>query len=1109
MCWQYFLFLGWLVFFPWMVSAQTAEILQLELNQPLERGIAEKETHFYKINVKKGDFVRLTVQQKNADVSAAVYSPDGAKLFEINNSNSTEELEKISLLAENDGELRVEIKLAANLPRINGLGYVIKLESLRPATAQDKNLVAAEQLYNRAGKLRFESKEESKRAAIELFQQSIPLFAAAGDKNGEAFAYYSIGQLYSTLDLSKSLENSEKATQIFRQINARPQSAMSLLLQATIYFYQNKTAESLKYLDEIQKIYQEIGDKRGEAEIIGNLGAIYAQQNQPRKALEFFLKSLPFLQTVGDQAGEARTLSNIGSIYDDLGEPVTALEYYEKALKIRRERGDKRGIAFTLVNMSIVLKTLGEIQKFLEANAEAMEYFRTSGEKENEASCLSNLGVGYFALGDWEKALNFHEKSLAINREKNAKTNQAFNLVNIADIRALNGQIDQALVLYAQAQTLFQEEKDKRNIARTMVKTGVAYQKKGDNAKALGLFQQALPILQEVEDREWQAQTLFHTAESLRQNGDLTKAYQIAREALEMQRAVKDALGEINALFSVAQIEKALGRWTEAQKSIETALNGIENYRGKISRQDLRASYFADKQNSYGFYLDLLMQRHKAEPTLGFDILALQTAERTRARNLLDSLTNIRPQIRSGVKPELSSKANYLQQTIRAKEVLRTQLILQKAAPEKIAEAEKELESLLREQDEIEAKIRETSPDFAALTQPQLFDLAQFQKEVLDNDTVLLEYALGAERSFLFLATKTKLEVFELPKQAEIEVEARKFLENLNARVQTKPDETLSQRQTRLQKSDKMLQDSSTKLNRILLAPVAEKISNKRLLIVSSGILQYIPLAALKDKNYLLETNEIINLPSASVLQALRKVKRETVTNTIAVFADPVFSADDIRLKNPTKTGTSQTQNWPPEMRNGLARLRFSRLEAEAISALISNNKKFVALDFAANSRNVQSPNLSRTRFIHFATHGFVNSEMPEFSGLVLSLVNEKGEPQDGFLRLHEIYNLRLNADLVVLSACQTALGRDIKGEGVVGLTRGFMYAGASSVVASLWNVDDRATAKLMKVFYQKMLQDNLRPAAALRAAQITLLREKETESPYYWAAFTIMGEFR
>jgi CHAT domain-containing protein len=252
-----------------------------------------------------------------------------------------------------------------------------------------------------------------------------------------------------------------------------------------------------------------------------------------------------------------------------------------------------------------------------------------------------------------------------------------------------------------------------------------------------------------------------------------------------------------------------------------------------------------------------------------------------------------------------------------------------------------------------------------------------------------------------------------------------------------------------------------------------------------------------------------------------------------AVLADPVFDPDDERVKmslastksasgkqtrqaltSPSPATSSQLKRALRSVRGvddgiNLRRLFFSREEAEAILSVTPEQSDLKALDFRANRKLAMSDELSQYRIIHFSTHGLLDSRHPELSGLVFSLVDETGRPEEGFLRLHEIYNLKLNADLVVLSACQTGLGKEVRGEGLIGLTRGFMYAGAPRVMASLWQVDDAATAALMKRFYQNMLQEKLPPAAALRAAQIEMLKRRHWQSPYYWGAFVLQGEWR
>jgi CHAT domain-containing protein len=272
--------------------------------------------------------------------------------------------------------------------------------------------------------------------------------------------------------------------------------------------------------------------------------------------------------------------------------------------------------------------------------------------------------------------------------------------------------------------------------------------------------------------------------------------------------------------------------------------------------------------------------------------------------------------------------------------------------------------------------------------------------------------------------------------------------------------------------------------------------------------------------------HEVVNLPSASVLAVLRREERKReYTSELAVLADAVFQSDDTRFKqvdgSSAHVSPMRANNDPIRETNDLlrsagevgtlkfSRLPFSRREADAIVARVGKARSLKALDFAASRETVFDSKLGQYRILHFATHGLLNSKHPSLSGIVLSLYDKEGRQVDGFLRAHEIYNLNLNAELVVLSACRSALGKEIRGEGLVGLTRGFMYAGTPSVVASLWDVRDEATAELMSRFYERMFEKRMRPAAALRAAQVSMLKEKRWVQPYYWAAFTLQGEWR
>jgi CHAT domain-containing protein len=627
-------------------------------------------------------------------------------------------------------------------------------------------------------------------------------------------------------------------------------------------------------------------------------------------------------------------------------------------------------------------------------------------------------------------------------------------------------------------------------------------------------------------------------------SGENKEALDFLGQASNLLRLSGDRAREAVALHGLAQANYSIGNAEEARKQIEESLEITESSRANVVSQQLRESFFASAQSSFALYIDLLMQLSRKHPAEGYDATALGASERARARGLLDLLSESGADLRQGVSPELLQLERSLQRQINAKAAARARLFEDKSAETQAASFDQEISELTSRYHEVAAQIRAASPRYAALTQPQPLSAAEIQRQLLDEDTVLLEFALGGKHSWLWAVTRDSLSSYELPPRAEIEAAARKVYELLTAR-QPKRELTQSQQQTLIAEADTKFQTEAAAMSRMLFGQIAAKLrqewKGKRLVIVASGALEYTPFAALplpsaSDYQPLIAEHEVVHLPSASALAVIRRESagRPAAMKTLAALADPVFEAGDPRLALAKKKVASDTliagvrsaesavaspaispelkrsvRSFDSAWRNGFSRLPFSREEVETIAAFVPKNSLLKATGFGANRAVATGGELGRYRIVHFATHGLLNSEHPELSGLVLSLLDENGKPQDGFLRMHEIYNLQLPADLVVLSACQTALGKEIKGEGLVGLTRGFMHAGAERVVASLWQVDDQATALLMQAFYRGMLKENMRPAAALRAAQMEMSKQKRWASPYYWAGFVIQGEWK
>ena len=923
--------------------------------------------------------------------------------------------------------------------------YAIRIVALREATSADKDYVTAQKLFNEGKVLRVQPTVAARRAAIEKYEAALPLFRAAGDTYREALS-------------------------------------------------------------------------------LSSIGIAYARINEFRKALPFFYQTLTLAQQLKERVLEAATETFLGGMHDVLAEPQKALEHYQHALSLAKETGNKLVEASSLNNIGLIYYQMADAQAALENYANALGLFRSLGNQQYEAIVLHNMGLAYGMLAEEEKALDYFQQALKLRQVTKDQNGESEELSNMGLAYRNLEKFDQALDYYNQALAIQRTTGNKRLEATTLDYVGAVYAEMGQAAKALEYHQQALPLQVAIENRQSEASIRSNIGRDYYLLADWAKALDYYTQSLALFRSIEDRYGAAKALKGLAQVEQSRGELDQARKNIEEALTLIESIRARSGSQQLRASYLSSMESAYEFYVDLLMRLHAKDPRAGHDAEALQTAERGRARSLLELLNEVRIDIREGVSAELVQKERDLSQALNAKAQKQIQLTAQKGNPEEIATLNREISALEDEYQQVQTAIRKNSPQYAALTQPQPLSLKDMQQQ-LDPDTLLLQYSLGDERSYLWVVTQDSLRTYELPKREQIQTVAQQVYDSLTARSVVKSLETPAQRQARIAEADAQFQKAAAELGRMILAPAVAELGTKRLVVIADGALQYVPFAALAvngSKRPLVMDHEVVSLPSVSALAVQRQslANRKPAPKGIAVIADPVFSVADPRFRSSgrAKEGTTLAANdtriiehlsGGPGGQLAIRRLPFTRHEADQILAVAPAGANFKALDFRANRAVATSGELSQYRFVHFATHGYLDTTRAGLSAIVLSMVDEQGNPQDGFLRTHDIYNLKLPAELVVLSACETGLGKEVKGEGIEGLTRGFMYAGARRVVVSLWNVNDKATAALMQRLYVGMLRGGKTPAAALRAAQLEMLRTAQWQSPYYWAAFVMQGEWK
>ncbi|MFN0088264.1 MAG: CHAT domain-containing protein [Blastocatellia bacterium] len=1070
-------------------NRQGDEPRPLAAGSPVERRLSGGQLHAYRVALSEGQYLRLIVEQRGIDVTLAFIGIDGNPIFEIDSPNGTEGTEEIPYVIRVAGDYRVTVRSTDKDAPAGA--YEIRIAELRTAGGHDEDRAAGERNMAEADRLLRGKDAKLHRQAIGSFEAAAAAWRAAGETAKEAEALYGLSSVHYELgDMARASDG----------------LSQSLLL------------------------YRKAGDRAGEARALSGIGAVLGGRGEARRALETFTQMLWVMREIGDLDGQLAAFSNIGAMHATLGEMQEAFDAYDAALRLARSvnvnslrpearrvlRSTEGALWTNICNGRI---RLGEWQPALDACRSAVATFHELRELRAEGLAVNRIALALISLGDLQQAMERDQEALRLLRQVGDRRNEAIVLNDIGLIHYYQGEFAQAAEMYRQSLALAGETGNRGGQAVTLKNLGTVYGLLGSPAQALEPLTQSLSITREIGDRQGELAALQSLGSLASLSGDYAKAIEHHRQSLEISRAIRLAPREAAALHSLARAERELGRLEEARTLGEESLRITERLRANVAGPEMRSAFFSTVQDRYDSQIETLMRLHARAPDAGHARAAWQTSERARARSLLEMLAEPRADIRQGVDPALLARDHAIQRQLNAKAALQSRMLGGRHTDAQAAEVAREIADLTARLREVETEIRRASPAYADLTQPQSLTVEELQRQVLDPETMLLEYALGEKESYLWAVTTTGFSSYRLPPRAEIEAAARKVQERMSVR----PERAAA---------DPAWIAMTESLSRMLLGPATAQLAGKRLVIVAPGVLSYLPFAMLPDPSPrkpaaaassravpLIAGREIIHLPSASVLSVIRRetAGRKPPARAVAILADPVFAANDPRiapagdLAKAATPAASPLDRLPraPALRNGLARLPFSRQEADAIFAVAPTETSLKATDFNASRETAMSPRLGDYRIVHFATHGLLDNRQPELSGLAFSLVDRNGNEQDGFLRLHEVYNLRLNADLVVLSACETALGREVRGEGLIGLTRGFMYAGAPRVVASLWNVDDLATAELMKRFYQFMLRDGLRPAAALAAAQVEISQQRRWAAPYFWAGFMLQGDWR
>jgi CHAT domain-containing protein/Tfp pilus assembly protein PilF len=935
--------------------------------------------------------------------------------------------------------------------------------------------VKAARFLNRSARLQFLLNQPQD--ALATYRNALAAHESAPDVPTDVDSLNGMGEVHTRLfKCDEAKEVLQRAVALSEQVGYVEGKAQALLTMS-VCFEPNHNA-GLRVAQESLALWQSVGRRWGIAKAYSEVGRFQLALNNVTEATQSQEAALAIWRELGLRDEEAEELIILGFAEYRKGAWQGVFSYLTQAQTLLDEKSDQDKLGQINAGLGEAFVEVGLPEAALYKFSQATEYYRQSHSTRGPVVMSMDIGTTYYAMGDYQRAL---------------------------------AQLQQAL---ADAESI----KESSFAAMCHEFLGRTYAALNDRDAALGHYRAALEIYPKIGDRMEEARTLALVGQLYEQEGKLEKARGNYLRALGTFVALDDRLNESAALYALGSLEFKRNNLDAAQDYLRQSIDITEDVRRVSTSTDLVAAFSATISERYEKYVECLMRRHEAAPAEGFAARAFEMSELARARSLSELLRATQTELSQGIEPELAERERSLRQSLRVREDYKVSLLSRDYRKEDLDALGAEISRLEAEYGRVLESIRARHPSYAQMTQPAALGAREIQEQVVgDGETLLLEYILGDDRSYVWAVTRDEINSYELPARARIAGAAQ----SVYGLLTTPPG---------VEDSDE-LPLALRELSQLVLAPVASELKRRRVIIVADGALNYIPFQVLPspaDGGAPLITDcEVINAPSATILAELHREasRRSPAPKVLAAFGDPVFASNYALRGDHVADGESVAATELEEGRlisalrdtklNGdssnpsaLRPLFYAKRELTNLRDVVSDEETFMAADFAATRERLLGADLSQYAILHFATHGLLDTKHPESSGLVLSTVGRDGRALNGFVGLRDIYSIHAPVDLVVLSACQTALGKDVRGEGLVGLTRGFMYAGASGVVASLWKVEDKATAELMKQFYANMLEKGMQPGAALREAQNSIRRNPRWSSPYYWAAFTLQGEY-
>ncbi|NEQ66763.1 MAG: CHAT domain-containing protein [Symploca sp. SIO2D2] len=941
--------------------------------------------------------------------------------------------------------------------------FSIFSESTVVAQTSEPQKVEADRLFEQ-GEQQYDNSQFQ--AAIQSWQQTLSIYQEIGDRQGEAKSRNNLGIAYYLLgEYQKAIDFHQLSLEIAREIGYRRVEADSLNNLGNAYYSLGEYQKAIDFHQLSLEIEREIGNHRGEADSLGNLGLAYYLLGEYQKAIDFHQLSLEIKREIGNRLGEANSLNNLGIAYDSLGEYQKAIDFHQLSLEIQQQIGNHRGEANSLNNLGNAYYSLGEYQKAIDFHQLSLEIQQQIGNRRGEAASLGNLGLAYDSLGEYQKAIDFHQLSLEIQQQIGNRLGEANSLGNLGIAYDSLGEYQKAIDFHQLSLEIQQQIGNHRGEANSLNNLGNAYYSLGEYQKAIDFHQLSLEIKQQIGNRLGEANSLNNLGIAYYSLGEYQKAIDFHQLSLEIKREIGNRRGEADSLGNLGVTFFEFGNLTAAETHLQQGIKAHESLRVGLEDNN-KISIFDTHSRTYRTLQQVLVAQNKTNE-------ALEIAERRSAHALVELLKQDSASQSDTQLPKYPSLEQIKQIAQQQDATLVTY-------------------SLVFDRQLYIWVISPTGKiEFRTVDIPQDTSL----KELVTNGQacILLEQCRSETNQTLPTAgdlVKLNDDQFEEPWQV-VEVDAQQGI--LKVKLEGFEGEPIERPITDVVEIvDAFNRQHLQQLHQLLIQPIADllpKNENERIVFIPHEELFLVPFPALQDEdgNYLIEKHTILTAPSIEVLSLTREKRQQ--------LPDSVQGA--LVVGNPTMPIVKTSAGKTPEQ---LSNLPHAEIEAKEIAKFL--NTQPLTGNNATKAAIV--PKLPQARFIHLATHGVLD----DFKGIgtpgaIALAPSSTGEVNDGLLTAGELFEIKLNAELVVLSACKTGQG-EITSDGVIGLSRSLIAAGVPSIIVSLWSVPDAPTADLMTRFYQHLAQNNNK-AEALRQAMLDTM--KEHPNPKDWAAFTLIGE--